>query len=438
MLAQKFKEHLAQHLPELLRGKTIVTVSGGVDSMVLLHLFHSLQLDFAVAHCNFRLRGTESDLDEKLVESYCRKNEIKYFVSHFETEEYTKEHKVSIQIAARKLRYDWFKELLQQNGHQFIATAHHLDDQAETFLINFTRGTGIDGLLGIPERNNEIVRPLLPFSRNEILTYANEQKIEWREDASNATTKYLRNKIRHLVLPILKEENEQFLKSFQNTVQYLKQTQLLANDALRIFTKTCVTETQNQTKIDLEKASDFSNNMAYISTFLRGFGFGSQQEIEKLLKTDSGKVLKNENYILLKNRKELLVEKVLETNESEIYINSVDDFKKYFDLVELTEINNVSENSDKNTIFVASDLLEFPLVLRKHKTGDIFQPFGFNRMKKVAKFFKDEKLSLFQKNSTWILENGNKKIIWIVGLRADDRFKITCNTHKIYKLTFKK
>lgn len=434
-MLDQFKQHIAQKFPEIFNGKTLLAVSGGVDSMVLLHLYFALKLDFAVAHCNFQLRGTESDLDEKLVADFCIKNNIPFFVERFDTMQIVEARKLSIQIAARELRYNWFKQICIDQNYQFIATAHHLDDQAETFLINFTRGTGIDGLVGIPEKNENIIRPLLSFSREDILKYAIENEIAWREDQSNASTKYLRNKMRHLVLPVLKEENAEFLKSFQNTLNHLKQAQLLANDAVAFFEKDCVKMIDDQLEIDLEKAQNFNNNKIYLLQVLKRYGFTSADEIKKICSSEAGKVLKNDQYTILKDRKKLIIFEEKSISNNIFYIKSKDDVLNLPLFMNISEVETEEFNTDKRTIFVNSNLLKWPLVLRRKQTGDCFQPFGMNGIKKVSKFFKDEKLSKIQKDNTWILENGDGKIIWIVGLRADDRFKITSNNQKNYKIT---
>lgn len=434
MLVQ-FKQHIAQKFSESVSGKTLLAVSGGVDSMVLLHLYRALQLDFAVAHCNFQLRSTESDLDEKLVQDYCSQNEIPFFVERFDTIQYVENNKVSIQIAARELRYAWFKEICADFDYQFIATAHHLDDQAETFLINFTRGTGIDGLVGIPEKNQNIIRPLLQFSRTEILNYAEENRVVWSEDVSNATTKYLRNKMRHLVLSVLKEENVEFLKSFENTLNNLKQTQLLANDAVAFFERECVKKIDDQLEIDLDKALHFTNYLYYLIEILKRYGFKTIEEIEKICQSHSGKLLKNNNYTILRNQQKLIVFKEKELSNDFFYIKSKIDIDNLPFFMNILEIEKEEFNVDILTIFVNSNFLQWPLILRRKRTGDVFQPFGMKGMKKVSKFFKDIKLSKIQKNNVWVLENGDGKIIWIVGLRADDRFKITNNNQQNYKIT---
>lgn len=434
-MLDQFKQHIKKNFPEVILGKTLLAVSGGVDSMVLLHLYKALNLDFAVAHCNFKLRADESYLDETLVKDFCKNHNIPFFVERFDTMQFVETHKVSIQIAARELRYKWFKQICVDFDYQFIATAHHLDDQAETFLINLTRGTGIDGLIGIPEKNKNIIRPLLPFSRNEILNYAQENDIEWREDASNATTKYLRNKMRHLVLPVLKEENTEFLKTFQNTLNNLKNIQSLVNDAVAVFKKECVEFVNDKLEINLDKADNYLNKTHYLVQVLKRYGFSSSTEIDKICLSASGKVLKNANYTILKNRNKLVVFEEKELLNEVFYINDKTNVLNLPFFVNITEVEKEEFNSDKCTIFVNSNFLRWPLILRRKKTGDVFQPFGMKGMKKVSKFFKDEKLSKFQKDAVWILENGDGKIIWIVGLRADDRFKINNNNQQNYKIT---
>jgi tRNA(Ile)-lysidine synthase len=230
----KFQHHIELNFPYLKEKKLLLAVSGGLDSMVLMHLFQELNYSIGIAHCNFQLRGKESDADENFVKLQAEKFQIPIFSTRFETEKFANTNKLSIQLAARKLRYDWFYQLLEEENYDYLLTAHHLDDQLETFLINLSRGTGIEGLTGIPATNDKIMRPLLPFSREEILAFAEENSLSWREDSSNASTKYLRNKIRHEVIPILKTLNPNFLPTFENTLEHLNQANALVNDASKM------------------------------------------------------------------------------------------------------------------------------------------------------------------------------------------------------------
>src|SRR6476620_3889550 len=228
---EKFRNHINSNFPFLKEKKLLLAVSGGLDSMVLLHLCKQLGLDITVAHCNFQLRGEESDGDEQFVRSQCEKLDVLLYANRFETKKFAEEQKLSIQLVARKLRYDWFNTLLINNNYDYLLTAHHLDDNLETFLINFTRASGLDGLTGIPKQNGYIVRPLLAFSRNEIETFGQENHIQWRNDTSNASDKYLRNKLRHHVVPVLKEINPGLLSSFETTIYNLQQAQSMVDDA---------------------------------------------------------------------------------------------------------------------------------------------------------------------------------------------------------------
>ena len=257
----KFQNHIEQNFAQLKDKKLLLAVSGGIDSMVLMHLFQQLNYDIKIAHCNFQLRGKESDADELFVKVKSEKLKVKSYFIRFDTENYSKENKLSIQLAARKLRYDWFQELLLL-GFDYVLTAHHLDDNVETFLINFTRGTGLEGLTGIPAQNENIIRPLLPFSRDEIENYAKDNKIQWREDSSNASDKYFRNKLRHNIVPILKELNTGFLDSFQNTLHHLQQAESLVNDASKLVYEKVVEEKESQLEIHLKPLLEFQNYKA--------------------------------------------------------------------------------------------------------------------------------------------------------------------------------
>jgi tRNA(Ile)-lysidine synthase len=428
----KFQNHIVSNFPFLQQAKILVAVSGGLDSMVLLELLFHSKLDIAVAHCNFQLRDLESEGDEDFVKSYCSKNSINGFFQKFDTRKFAEDEKLSIQLAARKLRYEWFYELLEKEHFDFVLTAHHLDDQLETFLINFSRGTGLDGLCGIPSLHDKIVRPLLIFSRAEIETFANENQLKWREDSSNASDKYLRNKIRHQVVPILKELNPSFLDSFENTLQNLNQAQSLVDDASRIVYRKVVKEDENQKIIDLKELLQLSNYQAYLFQWLSPFGFSAWQDIYDLVYAQSGKQILSEHFRVVKNRDTFILEPKTVNNSDEYFINEKDKQLNFPLKLRFCELSDLSI-SDAKTIFVDSKLVKFPLLLRKWKEGDYFYPFGMNGKKKVSKFFKDEKFSLPKKETTWLLCSENK-IIWIVGERMDDRFKITEHTQTILKI----
>ena len=433
-MLNKFQNHINANFSFLQDKKLIVATSGGMDSMVLVHLFQKFNLNFALAHCNFQLRGAESDGDENFVKDYAKHNNITFFVTKFDTKNYSEENKLSTQVAARNLRYNWFNELLVSEKFDFVATAHHLDDQVETFLINFSRGTGLDGLTGIPSQNGNIIRPMLPFSRKEIENYVSENKLQWREDSSNTSDKYLRNKIRHHVIPVFKEINESFLQSFQNTLDHLNQEQSLVNDAVQMVYDIVVSEDNEQLKINISALLQYENYRAYLYKWLNKYGFLAWNDVYNLIEAQSGKQIFSEKYILLKDRDFLILSKKETTNFEEIIIHSITE-KPNFPL-KLTLCNQSDIfNQMKNVIFVEENKIQFPLTIRKWKEGDYFYPSGMQGKKKVSKYFKDEKFTIFQKQETWILESNNQ-IIWIIGHRADDRFKIENTTQTILQITY--
>ncbi|GAA4045369.1 tRNA lysidine(34) synthetase TilS [Flavobacterium chungnamense] len=411
-----------------------MATSGGIDSMVLVHLLHQLKYDFAVAHCNFQLRGEESDGDEAFVTSFCKERQIEVFVQKFDTAKFAEDYKLSIQLAARKLRYGWFYELIDKEHFDYILTAHHLDDSLETFLINLSRGTGLDGLTGIPNQNERIIRPLLSFSRLDIEHYAKANAVQWREDSSNASDKYLRNKLRHDVVPVLKELHPNLLASFENTLEHLKQAQSLVEDASKLVYKIVVKEEKHLLKFQLKELLKLPNYKAYLFQWLKNYGFTAWDDIYNLVEAQSGKQIYSEHYCLLKDRDCLILSLKEEATATDIYLIDKNVSQVNIPLkFEFCNVGDISE-SNSNSIFVDEEKLLFPLVLRRWQEGDFFYPAGMLGKKKVSKYFKDEKLSLIEKSNQWLLCSDNQ-IIWIVGMRQDERFKATSNTIKILKIT---
>ena len=435
-MLKKFQNHINSNFSFLKDKKLFLAVSGGIDSMVLVHLLHQLKLDIAVLHCNFSLRNLESDGDENFVKSICNDLKIPCFVQKFDTNQFALDYKLSIQLAARKLRYDWFYEQLKEKNFDFILTAHHLDDSLETFLINLTRGTGLDGLTGIPAQNDKIIRPLLPFSRVEIEEFANQNSIDWREDSSNSSDKYLRNKLRLDVIPILKEVQPNLLTSFQNTLYNLQQSQSLVNDASRLIYKDVVEENDELLKVDLQKLLLLPNYKAYLYQWLKEYNFSAWTDIYDLVYSQSGKSVNSQNFTLLKDRDYLILTPILKTNEvSEYLIDSIDDVVKVPLKLSICRVNGISD-SNSNGIFVDENSIKFPIVIRKWQKGDYFYPFGMSGKKKLSKYFKDEKYSLLDKSNQWLLCSDNE-IVWVINKRQDDRFKITTNTTNILQITTK-
>jgi tRNA(Ile)-lysidine synthase len=433
----KLKNHIALNFPFLEDKKLLLATSGGIDSMVMLHLFQKLNYKIAIAHCNFQLRGAESDGDQKFIEHYASENKILIFEVVFDTKKFALDQKLSTQIAARELRYNWFYELLATENYDYILTAHHADDTLETFLINFTRGTGLDGLTGIPAINEKTIRPLLPFSRLDIENYANENQIKWREDSSNATDNYLRNKIRHHLVPIFKELNPNFLNSFQETSKHLFEAKSLVDDALFLVYPKVVSEGENQKKINLNELLKLPNYKAYLYQWLKPFGFTAWEDIYDLVESQSGKQIFSDKFRLIKDRDYLLISPKKVATQNDIFF--IDKNQKEVNFPIKLSFCNVSDISDvrNSVIFVDENKLQFPLTIRKWKTADVFQPMGMNgQSKKVSKFFKDEKLSLLDKENIWLLCSENQ-IIWIIGLRQDERFKIDTTTKNSLQIRFK-
>ncbi len=440
-----FQKHIESKQGFLKTGKLLIAISGGLDSVVLTHLCHQLKLDIALAHCNFNLRGKESDDDEQFVIDLADTMNLEVFVQNFDTDNYAKSNKLSTQMAARELRYDWFNELAEQLQFDYILTAHHADDNLETFLINLSRGTGLDGLIGIPERNNKVVRPLLKFSREDIENYARSNQLKWREDTSNASDKYLRNALRHHVIPKLKELNPQFLSNFQNTNAHLKDAKEIVNDRVNAIEDVIISREQdNEIYFDIPKLKKLTNAKAYLYQMLKVYGFTEWNDVTNLLDAQSGKQIISSMYRLAKDRNRLILSEIkhkpaktfiIEDNQEKVTItnNSI----LFFDEVDALfgKRTEVQDAHDKftNTIYVDKDLLKFPLSVRGWQEGDYFYPFGMKGKKKLSKYFKDEKLSLPEKENIQLLCNGSD-IVWVIGKRADNRFKVTNKTKRILKI----
>lgn len=433
-MLKAFKKHIEDSFPELLDNHFIIACSGGLDSSVLVELCQLLKLNFSIAHCNFRLRGKASDGDEVFVRNVAREIGNEIFVTHFDTLGYVNQHKVSVQMAARELRYTWFAQLMKEHNISYLLTAHHASDNLETFLINLSRGTGIEGLTGIPAKINNIRRPLLPFSRQELEAFAKGQRLKWREDASNADAKYLRNKIRLEIIPKLKELHPTFTENFKSTLDYLGQTEVIASAYLQKLKDELFVKKGERLEVKISKLKELKPLSAYLFGLFSSYGFKEMKNLEALLDGLSGKQLVSSSHVLVKNRDVLILSSI---DESKL------DRQEYFITEEEVPLNlplnlkfmSVFERFDNTNseIFVQKNAIRYPLSVRKWKSGDYFYPLGLNRKKKLAKFFKDEKVDVLSKEKTWLLCSG-EQIVWVIGMRADHRFRVEDVNQEILKI----
>jgi len=413
--------------------KILLTVSGGLDSMALLHLFHLSGFSIEVAHCNFNLRGEESNGDEQFVKETCDALDISFHCKHFDTETYSQLEGVSIQMAARDLRYTWFEELRRENQFDYIATAHHQDDQVETLLLNLSRGTGLKGMHGILPKQGYLLRPLLFASRASLEMWMESKPYKHREDSSNVSVKYSRNKIRHQVLPVLKEINPSLSNTFQeNTERFASAEQNLSflyeNERSNLFL-----QKGEELHLVLSELMKYPSPIDVAFHFISEYGFNDWKAIENLLSSESGKMIFSKSHLLLKNREELVL-KIKEEKLESTY--SIDENTSH--LSDPISLSLYCESAKGFKIpkssFVAAldfDKLSFPLELRKWQNGDIFHPIGMRGKKKLSDFFIDKKMSLFEKENSWILCS-DKQIVWVVGHRIDERFKLVENSQKVY------
>ncbi len=434
-MIEQFQKHIDAKFSFFKNSKLLVAISGGLDSVVLTHVCYQLKLNIALAHCNFNLRGDESDADEDFVLQFAEKLDLEVFIESFDTKSYADAHKLSIQMAARELRYDWFKDLSEQLKFDYILTAHHADDNLETFLINFTRGTGLEGLTGIPEINKSIVRPLLPFSRQHIEKYAHQHSLKWREDSSNASTKYLRNKLRHDVIPVLKEMNPQLLQNFQTTLSNLKDTADIVEESLQEVAKRAVEVIdKKEVKFKISELKQLKNPKAYLYELLKDYAFTEWDDVVGLMDAQSGKQVFSSTHRLLKDRDYLILTELTSDEMDHVISVYEEDTNVTIPIGQLIfkEVDAILETK-KEVLYLDKNTIKYPLTIRKWQEGDFFYPIGMQGKKKLSKYFKDEKLSLIEKENTWLLCSEHA-MVWVIGKRADNRFKVTDATTQILKI----
>ncbi len=421
--------------------KTLVATSGGVDSVMLCHFFQEAGLPFAVAHCNFQLRGEASDADEVFVKKLAEDHCIEFHAVRFDTQNFAAQNKLSIQQAARDLRYKWLEEIRQQAGCQHIATAHHLDDSIETVFYNFAKGCGLRGLHGIPPKNGHIVRPLLFATKKEILDLAQAKEIEYREDASNLTDKYNRNLLRHHVVPVFEKINPAFQKTASENIERLREAEQLFDFALQKIMEDVVEKSSNEWRIDLQKLRSYPAPATVLFEILKPYGFNSHQVKNILQSTDnqSGSIfyadlqLLVDRFFLILSLGENFGGVVELTAISDSAIELPDGANLRFTTYAKPPTNLATE---PDSAWLDADALRFPLRLRHWQPGDVFCPLGMGgKRQKLQDFFSNNKLSRFEKDQVWLLESGGD-IAWILGLRLDERFKVTGTTKNTLRLDY--
>jgi tRNA(Ile)-lysidine synthase len=416
-------------------GDTILmAVSGGIDSMVMAHLFLETGYKTAIAHCNFSLRGEESDKDEDLVREFASIHSIPFFTVKFNTKEYSRENGLSIQMAARDLRYKWFERIMNENNYNLLAVAHNLNDNIETFLINLTRGTGIAGLTGMKPLSNRIIRPMLFAARSKIEAYCNENKVRFREDMSNEDTKYTRNKIRHKIIPVLREINPSIETTLNETADRIYGINEIVYNYISELKEKISEEKGDITSFNLPKLIPYIHNKTILFELFKQFGLNGVMvnDLVSIIQGKTGGQLFTSTHRIVKNRKEIIVSHESVIRDYCFLINDVTDLIKvpgiesayYEDASGAYEIS-----SDRFSACIDAGKINYPLVVRKWKPGDRFYPLGMKQQKKLSDYFIDCKYSLFEKENKLVLESEGK-IIWIIGDRLDNRFRITSMTKK--------
>lgn len=416
----------------------LLTVSGGMDSMLMLHLFHELKLSCSVAHCNFKLRGADSDADEELVRKTAATYGFPFYTKSFQTKSFSEEKKISIQMAARELRYEWFESLLREHQIIHLVTAHHANDQSETMLLNFVKGKSILSLSGIPSTNNQIIRPLLSFTKEELHQYAKQNNIIWREDVSNASVDYERNFIRHSIIPTLKEINPSLDQSLQQSSESLKEiSEYILNQFQQWKEKSCSVTKDNLVLNNLESLTTSSLPKNFLFLLLQPYGFTAPviRQISENLQAESGTTYFSPTHQLTFNRNSILINPIREADQQIIVIPKSGLVQSPDIQLRIEEVKEADFSLGQQVAFLDADKVQFPLELRHWLPGDHFIPLGMSQSRKLSDFFIDNKVPLPEKNRVWLLLSEGE-IAWIAGYRISQRFALSDTTKTILKITF--
>jgi tRNA(Ile)-lysidine synthase len=439
-LLASFKSYIQQEQLLAANNKLLLAVSGGLDSVVLTDLCIAAGFDIILAHCNFRLRGAESDRDENFVRDLAKKYNKTIYVQQFDTEAYAIEKKISVQVAARELRYNWFFSLLSSDKAiaDHILTAHHRDDNIETLLMNFFKGTGIAGLRGILPKQDKLVRPLLFASRADLQAYAETKDLQWVEDSSNASDKYARNYLRHQLMPVLQEIYPQVLDNLGDNIERFREIEILYRQAIDMHTKKLLEIKGNEVHIPVLKLAKLMPLPSIVYEIIKTYQFSPAQvsEVIGLLTSETGRYVQSVSHRIIRNRNWLIIAPVRSEEAQLIVIDGPGKvkFPNGSILLESSPAAGYTLSTDPQVVALDAKHIDFPFILRPWKKGDYFYPLGMQKKKKVARFLIDQKFSATAKEKVWVLEM-NKKIIWVVGMRIDDRFKIMPSTKNLLTIT---
>jgi len=442
-MLSEFITYIQEHeLFRLSRDRILLAVSGGIDSIALAQLCKKAGAKFGIAHCNFQLRGEESDGDAAFVEQLAKDFDVPFYSINFDTQKIADEKKASIQLIARQLRYRWLEEIRQENDYNYIAVAHHHNDSIETLLMNLTVGCGIRGLHGIYPKKGYVIRPILFASKADITNYIQSKNFSYREDSSNANTKYRRNAVRHLVVPALEDINPELTTTFHKNIERFRATEALYNYAIEQLKAQYVEQIGDTIKINIKGVEQTPSPQTFLYELLTPYNFKASKAeyIFRRREEPPGSIYTSKTHRLLRDRQHWIVIPT-PTNLNQQY--TIEHFEGTNGQIALEDYsidwaihqNHSDFKFDEASAYFDLKTIQFPLHLRRWKAGDIFYPIGMNgKKKKISKFFKDIKLNRFEKEATWLLCNGQQEILWVVQHRADERFKVSPNTEQILEL----
>jgi len=433
-MLNKFRKFITENNLVDAGDRVLLAVSGGIDSKVMAHLFLNLENEKGIAHCNFALRGNEADKDEELVHQFASVHNIPFYSIKFDTKGFARENGISIEMAARDLRFNWFAELRKEKNYDNVAVAHNMNDNIETLLINLTRGTGLTGLSGMRPSHDGIIRPLLFATRQDIVEYCNQHQISFREDQSNAETIYVRNKIRHLVIPVLKEINPSIENTLSETAKRLAGINEIVSEYIAGLKDSASKQIDNIITFDISHLAPYIGNNAVLFELFKPYGINNLQlsDLRQVIEGETGGSLITGTHRIIKNRKEIIVSLISNKQDTVTVINNIEELRK-LDVIASADYTDIDERfmivKDQSIAYLDYNKVSFPVTVRKWMAGDHFFPFGMKGKKKLSDYFIDNKYSIIDKDNKLILESEGE-IVWIIGDRIDNRFRITESSKK--------